>query len=221
MEWDFSDIKVGMIINVQAYKHNSQLYRQWCNAKVIFHNKKHIVLSLKGTRVIESFKVSKGWTYKDDALWFIPKKSFYNSIVMLKKNYGNLYYINLASYPIFEDNTIKFIDYDLDLKSYPNKDLQIVDKDEFHENAKKYKYSLNIKNKIFNEVQNLVSLYSSNQYFFKEDILKYYIQILYNDKLISESQYLMYLNNGKKSLLEETSMFKKFNNLKNNKKIRY
>ncbi|WAM01207.1 hypothetical protein NWE60_00835 [Mycoplasmopsis felis] len=36
MKWNFTDIKVGMQINVQAYKHNGFLYRQWSQAKVIF-----------------------------------------------------------------------------------------------------------------------------------------------------------------------------------------
>lgn len=57
MKWNFTDIKVGMQINVQAYKHNGFLYRQWSQAKVIFHNKRHIVLSLKGTKVIEIQKI--------------------------------------------------------------------------------------------------------------------------------------------------------------------
>ncbi|UWV81227.1 hypothetical protein [Mycoplasmopsis cynos] len=48
------------MINIQAYKHDGFLYRQWTNAKVIFHNKRHIVLSLKGTRVTETLKAQKG-----------------------------------------------------------------------------------------------------------------------------------------------------------------
>ncbi|UWV92605.1 hypothetical protein [Mycoplasmopsis cynos] len=47
------------MINIQAYKHDGFLYRQWTNAKVIFHNKRHIVLSLKGTRVTETLKVER------------------------------------------------------------------------------------------------------------------------------------------------------------------
>ncbi|MCU9936674.1 hypothetical protein NWP96_06265 [Mycoplasmopsis cynos] len=90
MEWDFSQVKVGKMINIQAYKHDGFLYHQWTNAKVIFHNKRHIVLSLKGTRVTETLKVRKGWIYKDDALWFIPKKSFYNAIVLFKPVLVNL-----------------------------------------------------------------------------------------------------------------------------------
>ncbi|WAM02954.1 DUF402 domain-containing protein [Mycoplasmopsis cynos] len=78
----------------------------------------------------------------------------------LKLGIGKSYYINLSSYPIFEDRTIKFIDYDLDLKSYPTKELQIVDKEEFNENSRYYGYSKLTKTKIFKEVRNVVELYS-------------------------------------------------------------
>ncbi|WP_223216328.1 DUF402 domain-containing protein [Mycoplasmopsis cynos] len=194
------------MINIQAYKHDGFLYRQWTNAKVIFHNKRHIVLSLKGTRVTETLKARKGWIYKDDALWFIPKKSFYNAIVLFKSGIGKSYYINLSSYPIFEDRTIKFIDYDLDLKSYPTKELQIVDKEEFNENSRYYGYSKLTKTKIFKEVRNVVELYSMNGYFFNDTIIDYYLDIMFKDKLINEHKLNSYRCVHKKSLWEETDM---------------
>ncbi|AMD81327.1 hypothetical protein MCANPG14_00938 [Mycoplasmopsis canis PG 14] len=218
MEWDFSEIKVGKMINVQAYKHDGFLYRQWTNAKIIFHNKRHIVLSLKGTRVIETLKSRKGWSYKDDALWFIPKKAFYNTIVMFKVGLGKSYYTNLASAPIFEDNTIKFIDYDLDLKSYPTKELQIVDKEEFNENSKRYDYTPIMKSKILNEVKNIVDLYSTNEYFFNDGIIDYYLEIMHKDKLITDNKFEAYRSIKNNSLCEETDMINSLRNFNKTKK---
>ncbi|MCU9934072.1 DUF402 domain-containing protein [Mycoplasmopsis felis] len=219
MKWNFTDIKVGMQINVQAYKHNGFLYRQWSQAKVIFHNKRHIVLSLKGTKVIEIQKNSNGWKYNDDALWFIPKYSMYNSIVMIKKNIGNSYYINLSSYPIFEDNTIKFIDYDLDCKSYPNKDLQIVDREEFKVNSEKYSYPKKLKELIFDSVNEIVNFYNNEQYFFSEEIILYYLEIMLKEKLIDERTFLGYYKTFNKNYNEETEMFKQINKNKKSFKI--
>ncbi|WP_416322672.1 DUF402 domain-containing protein [Mycoplasmopsis felis] len=219
MKWNFTNIKVGMQINVQAYKHNGFLYRQWSQAKVIFHNKRHIVLSLKGTKVIEIQKNSNGWKYNDDALWFIPKYSMYNSIVMIKKNIGNSYYINLSSYPIFEDNTIKFIDYDLDCKSYPNKDLQIVDREEFKVNSEKYSYPKKLKELIFDSVNEIVNFYNNEQYFFSEEIILYYLEIMLKEKLIDERTFLCYYKTFNKNYNEETEMFKQINKNKKSFKI--
>ncbi|MCU9931242.1 DUF402 domain-containing protein [Mycoplasmopsis felis] len=219
MKWNFTDIKVGMQINVQAYKHNGFLYRQWSQAKVIFHNKRHIVLSLKGTKVIEIQKNSNGWKYNDDVLWFIPKYSMYNSIVMIKKNIGNSYYINLSSYPIFEDNTIKFIDYDLDCKSYPNKDLQIVDREEFKVNSEKYSYPKKLKELIFDSVNEIVNFYNNEQYFFSEEIILYYLEIMLKEKFIDERTFLGYYKTFNKNYNEETEMFKQINKNKKSFKI--
>ncbi|TDV24456.1 hypothetical protein BCF59_0427 [Mycoplasmopsis mustelae] len=217
MQWDFKKLQIGAMVNVQAYKHDGFLYRQWTNAKVIFHNKKHVVLALRGTRVLESRNSAKGWKYKDDAIWFLPKRSLYNTIVLLKKGVGSLYYTNIASYPIFEDNTIKFIDYDLDLKSYPNKDLQIVDKEEFKTNSNKFNYSHRLKEKIFNEITEVVNLYNNEAYFFNEEIILYYLNIMLKDKLIDEKNYNSYYQMYHKNYSEETEMMMQLRNFKTKK----
>ncbi|SYV96825.1 Protein of uncharacterised function (DUF402) [Mycoplasmopsis edwardii] len=136
---------------------------------------------------------------------------------MFKAGVGKSYYTNLASYPIFEENTIKFIDYDLDLKSYPTKELQIVDKEEFNENSLAYGYSPQIKSKILNEVKNIVELYSTNEYFFNDGIIDYYLEIMHNDKLISENKFNAYRSVKRHSLCEETDMIKNLKNFKRNK----
>ncbi|MCU4706376.1 DUF402 domain-containing protein [Mycoplasma sp. CSL7503-lung] len=211
MKWDFSKVQIGQMVNIQAYKHNGKLYRQWSNAKIIFHNKRHIVLSLKGTRVVETSKNYKGWKYKEDAIWFFPKDSLYNTIVLIKRKLGYSYYTNLASRPIFEDNTIKFIDYDLDIKSYPNRDLQIVDKEEFKENSKLYNYPEQLKKDIYNELTEVITLYNKDEYFFNEGIIAYYLELMLKDKLIDLKTYNIYTKKYKNSYSEETEMFNKLN----------
>ncbi|MGZ9796859.1 DUF402 domain-containing protein [Mycoplasma sp. 4013] len=212
MQWDFNELKVGSIVNVQAYKHDGFLYRQWSNTKVIFHNKRHIVLSLKGTKVTESQSNGKGWKYKDDAIWFIPKNSLYNTIVLLKKGLGKSFYTNLASYPIYEEDTIKFIDYDLDLKSYPNKDLQIVDKEEFKTNSAKFKYPKELKEMIYKEITEVVNLYNNDKYFFNDEIILYYLEIMLKDKLIDQKTYMSFYKMYHKNYQEETQMLKQLSN---------
>ncbi|WP_406613968.1 DUF402 domain-containing protein [Mycoplasma corogypsi] len=207
MEWDFSQLKVGSMISIQAYKHSGYLYRQWNEAKVIFHNKRHIVLYLKGTKVSESDSESSGWKYTEDALWFIPKESFYNAIILLKKDIGNYYYINIASKPIFEDNTIKFIDYDLDVKCYPDRELQVVDREEFTTNSKIMNYPVSLKQLIYEEIRNIITMYNEYQYFFNDSIIEYYLTILWQDKLINEKALNDYIRIGDKHFNEESRMF--------------
>ncbi|MEA4134453.1 DUF402 domain-containing protein [Mycoplasma sp. 2045] len=207
MLWDFSKLKVGQMINVQAYKHNGHLYRQWNSVKVIFHNKRHIVLFLKNTKVAEYERDVNGWRYKENAIWFIPKDSMYNAIVLLKES-GSYYYINLASRPIFEDDTLKFIDYDLDIKCYPDKELQIVDREEFAEHSKEMKYPESLRKTIYDEIKDIISLYNDYEYFFSDEVIAYYLKVLYDDKLITEKTYNKLLDtNNRRKYNEETSMF--------------
>ncbi|MFV8470304.1 DUF402 domain-containing protein [Mycoplasma sp. AA7A] len=220
MEWDFSKLKVGSMINVQGYKHNGYLYRQWNSAKVVFHNKRHIVLFLKNTKVAEYEKDVNGWRYNENAIWFIPKDAMYNAIVLLKDS-GPYYYINMASKPIFEDNTIKFIDYDLDVKCYPDKELQVVDRDEFNLHSRQMQYPELLKNLLFEELKVIMQLYSEYKYFFNYEIINYYLEILHADKLISDKAAERYTRLGRKQYSEEGDMFRQVNRVYKHRKAHF
>ncbi|MGL4357107.1 MAG: DUF402 domain-containing protein [Cetobacterium sp.] len=55
---------------------------------------------------------------------------FFNATLTIKKD-GFYYYANLSSPFFFEENTIKYIDYDYDVKKYPGKKFSIVDHNNF------------------------------------------------------------------------------------------
>lgn len=207
MEWNFKNLKVGQMINVQAYKFNGFLYRQWNSAKVVFNNSRHIVLFLCGTKVSEYDKGVNRWKYTENALWFIPKNSYFNAIILLKNNTGIYHYINIASKPIFEDETIKFIDYDLDVKCYPEKDLQIVDRDEFSRNMIHMNYPEKLKTIVFEELRNIISLYTDYKYFFNPSVLNYYLEILKKDLLITNDFYNDFVSKNVQKYNEEFDMF--------------
>ncbi|WP_308701682.1 DUF402 domain-containing protein [Mesomycoplasma hyorhinis] len=121
-------------INVQAYKFNGKLYCQWNTAKIVQNTSKHLILNLKWSKV----KSDKShWVVKEPTLWIFPKHKFYNALVRFKANEVNIY-INLASPFILEDNTVKYIDFDLDLKICPQKTIKILDVLEFFTNSKSY-----------------------------------------------------------------------------------
>lgn len=170
---------LGSIINVQAYKYNGELYKQWNGVKVLRNTDNQYVLFLHKTRVAETRK--KSWTYREPAIWFIPKHSDYNALVLLRSK-NNYIYVNMASKPIYEDNTIKFVDFDLDVKNYPRREIQIADKDEFRINSKLYKYPPKLIKKIQDSLAEVLSLVSANRYFFNDKIVEYYVNELKKDK---------------------------------------
>ncbi|UUD36094.1 DUF402 domain-containing protein [Mycoplasmopsis citelli] len=207
MERDFKNLRVGQMIDVQAYKFNGFLYRQWNSAKVIFNNSRHIVLFLCNTKVSDYNKKINHWKYTEHALWFFPKNSYFNAILLLKQNAGIYHYMNIASKPIFEDQTLKFIDFDLDIKCYPEKDLQIVDRDEFLRNIVQMKYPKKLKKIVFEEVKNIFSLYTDYKYFFNPEILIYYLDILLADKLIDKKFHDKFIINNIQKYSDEFNMF--------------
>ncbi|WP_025755189.1 DUF402 domain-containing protein [Mycoplasmopsis cricetuli] len=207
MQWDFKNLKVGQMVDVQAYKFNGFLYRQWSSAKVIFNNSRHVVLFLSNTKVNEYDKCLNRWRYTESALWFLPKNSYFNAIILLKNNFGIYHYINIASKPIFEEGTIKFIDYDLDVKCYPKKELQIVDRDEFSRNIVQMQYPENLRKKVFEELKNIISLYTNYAYFFNNEIFAYYLDILVKDKLLDKRIYDNFVKNNIQKYNEEFDIF--------------
>lgn len=166
----------GSIIDVQAYKYDGTLYRQWNGVKVLRNTSKHYVLLMYKTRVSE--QNNHNWVYRDYVLWFLPKHSMYNALILLKPSKKQNYsYINVASYPIYEDNTIKFIDLDLDIKAYPSNTVSIVDSEEFKENSKIYNYPDKLKQLVWEGTQEVMQHYERQGYFFNEEIINYYIDL--------------------------------------------
>ena len=68
------------------------------------------------------------------------KERWYNVIAQIKKD-GIYYYCNIASPFILEENTIKYIDYDLDLRIFPNGEYKILDRLEYQYHKKIMEYS--------------------------------------------------------------------------------
>nr|AAN85232.1 ORF228 [Mycoplasmopsis fermentans] len=172
---------IGSIINVQAFKFNGELYRQWNGVKVLRNTPQHYVLFMYKTKVAETDK--KGWVYREYVLWFMPKNSMYNALILLKPK-SNYVYVNLASKPYYEDNTIKFVDFDLDVKSYPKKDFTIVDKEEFRYNSRRLKYPKKLINMIYDNLEEIVNKHNNGEYFFNPDVIDYYINQAKKDKSI-------------------------------------
>ncbi|MBG0730839.1 DUF402 domain-containing protein [Mycoplasma sp. 'Moose RK'] len=165
------EIYRNKIINIQAYKYNGFLYRQWSNARVISNSKTHLVVNLKGC-VVKKYG-AKSWRMTEPAIFIFPKKSMHNTIITFKPglHFSCRYYINLASDFIFEENTIKFVDFDLDIKIYNKKTFDIVDRDEFVENKVIMNYPANLDFLLSREISKIFLLHLQKKSFFNQEYL--------------------------------------------------
>jgi len=165
-------VKKGDILTIQCYKHNGQIYRNWDETLVLEVNSDFIVCANNRAKVTEID--GRKWMTKEPAILFFYKNKWYNIISQFKKN-GIYYYCNIASPYIIEDKTIKYIDYDLDLRVFPDGSFRVLDKGEYEHHKEKMNYSTEIDKIVNFELNNLINKYKEKEGPFDEKYLqKYY-----------------------------------------------
>ena len=127
---------IGDKLQIQCYKHNKEVHRAWDEAVLLKEEKDYMVFGNDKTTVIEADGCS--WKTKEPAIMYFFKNEWFNIIAQLKKD-GIYYYCNIATPYIIEDNTIKYIDYDLDLRIFPSGEYKIVEYYNQYLNLKKCK----------------------------------------------------------------------------------
>ena len=118
------DIKVGDRLEIHCYKHNGKLHRQWDEAVVLEIKDDYIVFGNNKTTVVDSD--GRVWKTKEPAIMFFYKDRWFNIIGQLK-DYGIYFYCNIATPYIIDEKVIKYIDYDLDLRVFPNGSFKILE----------------------------------------------------------------------------------------------
>lgn len=134
-------LKLGDIIQIHSYKHDKTVHRIWNKVKVLYSDNKMLIAGNNRTKVIENN--GRIWYTREPAICFFFKDYWFNVIAMLKKN-GVYFYCNLSSPYIFDGEAIKYIDYDLDVKVYPNGTVQTLDEMEYEYHKKIMQYDDNI-----------------------------------------------------------------------------
>lgn len=138
---------------VQAYKHDGSFHRMWSPAYLVEENDCFWALASKASAVIEGD--GRNWATNEPAIFFLFKKRWLN-IIAMQKTSGIVYYVNIASPTIKDDDYLRYIDYDLDLKLYTDDTIKELDVQEYQENTKLLKYSKELQEKIiesFKEVE--------------------------------------------------------------------
>ena len=156
---------IGDLYQIQCYKHDGKIHRAWDEAVLLDVKKDYMVFGNNKTTVTES--EGSTWKTKEPAVMYFFKDKWYNVIVQMKKN-GIYYYCNIASPFIIEENTIKYIDYDLDLRIFPRGDFKILDKLEYEYHKKKMRYSKKLDIVIRNAMNDLIKDYCDGSIMFSK-----------------------------------------------------
>ncbi|MDF9824480.1 protein associated with RNAse G/E [Breznakia sp. PF5-3] len=146
--------KENEYIYIQSYKHDKSLHRTWSKGFVIESNEDRIVAITDRSYVIEAD--GRKWLTREPAICFFYPDKWYNVICMIRKK-GIFYYCNLASPSIYDGESLKNIDYDLDIKVNNEFEYIILDEDEYEEHSKEMKYSDDLDKVIHKQMDDLIS----------------------------------------------------------------
>lgn len=153
------------LTEIISYKHNGLLHRIWQYAYVLRETEDVLILINDHANVIDGD--GRRWKTKEPAVCFFYKKRWYNIICMLRNN-AIYYYCNLSSPYVMDEEGIKYIDYDLDVKVFPSGDKIILDRDEFDFNKTDYGYSNELIDIVEQELKELLKMIDLKQSPFDE-----------------------------------------------------
>ena len=168
---------IGNKYQIQCYKHNGKIHRSWDEAILLDDKKDYMVFGNYKTQVIRAEGIA--WKTKEPAIMYFFKNKWYNIIAQMKKD-GVYYYCNIATPYILEEGTIKYIDYDLDLRVFPKGEYKILDKLEYQYHRKKMEYSDDLDVVINHAMKELLDDYNSGAHMFNKKQNEMYLE-LYNE----------------------------------------
>lgn len=163
----------GMQAEIHSYKHNEKLHRIWKRSVILYQDHQILVTGNYRTRVIEHD--GRSWHTKEPAICFFFDDLWFNVIGMLKKD-GITYYCNLASPYLYDGEAIKYIDYDLDIKVFPDGSYTILDQKEYHNHLNEMAYSKDIQDIIDQQLEELITRIKERRSPFNDDEVKAYYQ---------------------------------------------
>lgn len=166
------NFEIGKHYEIHSYKHDGSIHRAWDEAILLEINDEYLIFGNERTKVIESD--GRTWRTKEPAILYFFKDKWFNIIVQYKKN-GIFYYCNMASPYIIEDNTIKYIDYDLDLRVFPDGSFKVLDRGEYKYHRQLMNYSEDIDFILKQELTTLINMVRNKELAFKpKTVDKYY-----------------------------------------------
>ena len=152
--------------DIISYKHDGQLHRVWRNVVKLFEDSEITVLINNEVDVIDGD--GRKWKTREPAVCYFFKKHWFNVICMLRKE-NVQYYCNLSSPYVIDKEGLKYIDYDLDIKLFPDGEVLELDRDEYDFNIKYYHYSDKIIKIIDNNMKLLLSMIEKREDPFNND----------------------------------------------------
>lgn len=185
-------MKLNHKLAVHAYKFDGSLYRTFEFPRVIYENDKYLILDLQNCRIISQAKNQKFYhSYsKKNSLWVVFKNEWYNLFINVNDNNKIIYYFNVATPYIFEEDAIKYIDLDLDVRVIDvNSQIEVIrvlDEKEFEAHANQMLYPKKLINKALEVKDDIIYKLQTKEFqrTFNNDLFKQLDKIINRPKKV-------------------------------------
>ena len=156
-------------VDIYAYKHDSSFHRIWTRSEMLAETKDYyITYTPKNVRVIECKQ--SFWRTKEPAVCYFSKKRWFNIIVVFRED-EVMYYCNLASPILKELKSLKYIDYDLDIKVLDDYSYTVLDRNEYNKHMERMQYPSELKQILEKELIVLRQMIETRQDPFNEKVV--------------------------------------------------
>lgn len=149
------DIKVGENYFIHSYKHDGNIHKSWEEAILLENNADYLIFGNNRTKVTKAD--GRSWRTKEPSIMFFYKRHWFSVIAQIR-DYGIQYKCDIASPYILEGKTLKYIDYDLDLKVFSNGSFKILDRKEYQYHKEKMNYPDDLDFILKNELSKLIEI---------------------------------------------------------------
>src|SRR5690554_5818966 len=129
--------KIGESIEIQSYKHDGSLHRVW-EETLMLKSHPHLLIGANDHCLVKEGD-GRHWVTHEPAITYFTADHWFNIISMVRHD-GIYYYCNISSPYVVDDEALKYIDYDLDIKVFPDMTYTILDEDEFDEHKEQMNY---------------------------------------------------------------------------------
>ncbi len=164
---------------LHCYKHNGKIHRTWDEVTILDETEDYLVCGNNKVRITESD--GRSHKTKETAIIFLYKHRWFHVTAQFK-NTGLYYKVDMASPFLIDGNILKYIDYDLDLKVFPDGEYRVLDRNEYKFHKKIMKYSENLDFILQKELTNVIELKKSEEGPFNKKYVEEYYQKFLNLK---------------------------------------
>ncbi|GEL78162.1 nucleoside tri-diphosphate phosphatase [Tenuibacillus multivorans] len=142
----------GENIEIHSYKHDGHIHRIWEETMVLKSQSNLLIGANDHVLVKESD--GRTWRTREPAITYFTSNYWFNVICMIRHD-GIHFYCNISSPFVIDEEALKYIDYDLDIKVFPDMTYKILDEDEFDEHQQQMNYPDVLKKILYKQLHTL------------------------------------------------------------------